>query len=53
MKQEALTSITQMYLPVIGLMIFLTIFLGVCFWVFRKDSKKVYNEAANLPFNKE
>ena len=53
MKTEALANITQLYLPVVGLAIFLTIFIGVCFWVFRKDSTKVYGSAQNLPFNKE
>ncbi len=28
-------------------------FLGVCLWVFRPNSKRLYDEAASLPFLEE
>ena len=29
------------------------VFLGIVWWTFRKGSGKIYEDAANLPFNEE
>jgi cbb3-type cytochrome oxidase subunit 3 len=50
MKQEVLSNFEWIYLSVFGLLLFLTLFLGMLAWIWRKDSKKTYEEASRLPF---
>ena len=53
MKSTAFTHFTMTYLPVLGLFLFLAIFIGVCFWVFRKNSNDFYKGLSLLPFKKD
>jgi len=53
MKSVAFTNFTMIYLPVIGLFLFLTIFIGVCIWVFRNNSNNFYKEMSMIPFRKD
>lgn len=51
MKAEVLANFQWMYLPVFALILFLALFIGVIFWILRRDSKQVYSEASQLPLN--
>ena len=53
MKSEAFKNFTMMYLPILGLFLFLTIFIGVCFWVFRNNSNNFYKKMSMIPFEKD
>ncbi len=33
----------------IGMLLFIAVFVGTLFWVFRKNSKNFYNKISNLP----
>jgi len=46
MPFEQLVSLTR----VIGLVLFLAIFLGVLAWVFRPGSRRIYEAGARIPF---
>ena len=35
---------------VIGLVLFLTLFIGMLAWVFRPGSRRVYEDGAQIPF---
>ncbi|MAF90529.1 MAG: cbb3-type cytochrome c oxidase subunit 3 [Bdellovibrionota bacterium] len=45
----ALSDYPFVDLSVIGFLIFFLIFCGMLFWIFRKGSKKFYNDMSNLP----
>jgi cbb3-type cytochrome oxidase subunit 3 len=51
MKQLVLQSWNAPYLSVVALIIFISVFIGAVFWVFRKDSKVIYDEISNLVFD--
>lgn len=53
MKQSVLAGFDWTILSNIALLIFLGLFIGIVFWVFRKDSNKIYREASSMPFLKE
>jgi hypothetical protein len=53
MKAEAFTNFTLIYLPVLGLFLFLAIFVTVCIWVFRKNSSEFYKDLSTIPFKKD
>lgn len=53
MKQEFLTSFPSPTMAMIGVFIFLVVFVGVLFWVFRKGSKKKYDKVSQLPLGKD
>lgn len=38
-------------IPVVVLLLFVTLFGSLLFMVFRKDSKKIYDEASQVPLN--
>jgi cbb3-type cytochrome oxidase subunit 3 len=46
MPFEDLVSVTR----VIGLVVFLALFVGMLVWVFRPGSRRVYEADAQLPF---
>ena len=48
---DGLKYFTDTHLTSIGLILFFTFFIAVLFWIFRKGSKKFYNQAAKIPFN--
>ncbi|MBF0491336.1 MAG: CcoQ/FixQ family Cbb3-type cytochrome c oxidase assembly chaperone [Deltaproteobacteria bacterium] len=37
------------WLPCVGMLIFLFLFLAALFWVYRKDTKDFYQKLAKLP----
>lgn len=49
MKSEGLQYFTDQYLLIIGLLIFVSLFLGFVAWVFRKDRQGLYQEVSKLP----
>ena len=53
MKQIVLAGFDWTILTNIALVLFLSLFVGMLFWVFRKDSNNIYQEAANMPLAEE
>lgn len=53
MKQTVLEGFNWIYLTNFALVLFVSLFLGMLIWIFRKESKEVYREAADMPFAKE
>ena len=53
MKQSVLAGFDWTILTNIALLIFLTLFIGIVIWVFRKDSSKIYQEASSVPLGAE
>jgi len=51
MKSEVLSNFTFTLLPIIALILFVVLFVGVVFWVYRKSSGDVYGKASDLPLN--
>ncbi len=49
MKQEGLKYFTDLHLTSIGLLIFFCFFAGVIVWVYRKQSKELYNRLEQMP----
>ena len=53
MKSQVLANFDITWLPVTALIIFLVVFFGVLLLIFRKDSKKIYNQAESLPLEND
>ena len=51
MKKEVLSQFQHTGLPIIGLLIFLIIFFSVVVWVMRKDKKKSFEKASEMPLD--
>jgi cbb3-type cytochrome oxidase subunit 3 len=52
MVRELLTRVFPFpMLTSVGMLIFLGFFVGMLIWIFRKGSRRVYDQAANLPFH--
>ncbi len=51
MHRDVLTHFPFLSLVVIGQLLFLTIFVGALFWVFRKGSKSFYDRMSSLPID--
>lgn len=49
MIRELLTNLHWSVLPVVGMMLFLSVFVGLLLWVNRKGSNSIYQELAALP----
>ncbi len=49
MIREALTHLHWSVLPVVSMFMFLSVFIGVIFWAYRKESKEVYSQMSGLP----
>lgn len=49
MKQEGLAFFTDIHLTIIGLIIFVTFFIGVLIWVNRKSAGPLYAKLAEMP----
>ena len=50
MKSEAFANFTLTYLPTIGMIIFLAVFITVCAIVFIKN-KESFDEMSKIPMN--
>ena len=53
MKQQALAYFTDIYLIAIAFFLFLSVFVGYIFWVYRKGSKKHHDYLSLLPLHEE
>ncbi len=53
MMKQALAFFPYKDLPMVGLFIFVTLFVGIVFWVNRKGSDQVYSRIENLPLDEE
>ncbi len=51
MKSQVLANWDMPWLSTFALLIFVTIFITVLFLIFRKDSKKTYQEVGNIPLS--
>lgn len=49
MNKQWLVNFNDTHLALIGLMIFFTFFIGLLFWVYRKESGKVYGQLELKP----
>lgn len=49
MKNEGLAYFSDTYLTSLGLVIFFIFFVAMIFWVYRKQSKELYNYVEQLP----
>lgn len=53
MKSTVLANFDQIWLPVTGLLIFVSIFTIMLLYVFRKGSKSAYAEIEAIPLSEE
>ncbi|GAX61834.1 cbb3-type cytochrome oxidase subunit 3 [Candidatus Scalindua japonica] len=53
MKQLALSQYNNIYLIAIALFLFLSVFIGAVFMIYRKGSKKHYDYLSQLPLREE
>jgi len=51
MKQIVLANINSPLLPMLGLALFIALFVGILLWIYRKDSNEHYKTMENLPMN--
>lgn len=51
MKSLVLSNFNQMWLPLLALMIFVSVFVIMLIHISRKSSKRLYNEAQNIPLD--
>ena len=49
MKSSVLSQFDMTYLPVIACLIFAIVFVAMLVWVFRPESKGIYQKAERLP----
>jgi len=49
MIRDALAHLHWSWLPVLSMFLFGAVFIGVLFWVFRKESAQVYDQLSRLP----
>lgn len=49
MIRETLSHLHWSVLPVVSMLMFVSVFVGVLFWVNRKESKKIYQQMENIP----
>jgi cbb3-type cytochrome oxidase subunit 3 len=49
MRSEALKFFTDTDMVLLALFLFLTCFVGVIFWIYRKSSKELYQYMGHLP----
>ncbi len=53
MIREALANLHWSYLPVVSMMMFFGVFVGVLIWVYRRESNRIYGEMGNLPLQND
>ena len=51
MIREALSHLHWSVLPVVSMLSFLAVFLGILFWSFRNGSGRIYQQAGLLPLD--
>lgn len=53
MKQQVLAYFPMKSLPLIGLILFLVLFVGILIWVYRRGSDQFYKKMGELPLKKD
>lgn len=53
MIRDTLAHLHWSVLPVVSMLMFLSVFVGVLIWVYRKESHRVYQEMGNLPLQED
>lgn len=53
MKSEAFSYFTDIHYTITALFIFLTVFIGVTLWAYRKSAKPLYEKMGELPFSED
>jgi cbb3-type cytochrome oxidase subunit 3 len=53
MKSQVLAYYNMPFLSNLGLIIFLTVFVGMLFWVFQRSRKPIYDHIAALPLQED
>lgn len=51
MKSEVMSKFTEIWLPSTALILFISIFLIMLFYVFKKTTKQKFETIENLPFD--
>jgi len=51
MKTAVLSQFDMSILPITTMILFMSLFFGVIYWLFRQESKEIYSEAKNMPLN--
>jgi cbb3-type cytochrome oxidase subunit 3 len=51
MIREALAHLHWSWLPVISMLLFSAVFVGVLLWSYRRGSAEIYKEMSQLPLN--
>ncbi len=51
MKSLGLSYFTDTNLTLLALLLFFSVFIGLTFWVFRKDQKPYFKKMSELPFD--
>ncbi len=49
MIRETLSHLHWSVLPVVSMLMFVSVFVGVLIWVNRKESKQIYQQMENIP----
>ncbi len=49
MKSEAMKLFDLPFLPMIGLLIFVFLFIGIVYWTYKASNQQKFDEAARLP----
>jgi cbb3-type cytochrome oxidase subunit 3 len=53
MIRQVLMQFDMAWLPMVGLGIFFTVFLGVLLWVFRRSARSIYAVCERMPLEKD
>lgn len=53
MKSEILSRTDLLFLPELSLLLFVLVFVGAVFWVFRPGSSAIYERRAQLPLGED
>lgn len=49
MKQDVLNGFDMPWLPITGLIIFVTCFMAYTYWTYKKENKELYEQRALIP----
>lgn len=53
MIRDFLGNLHWSMLPIVSMFLFFSVFVGAVFWVYRKDSTKIYQDLSALPLDEE
>ncbi|MBS1958558.1 MAG: cbb3-type cytochrome c oxidase subunit 3 [Bdellovibrionales bacterium] len=52
MIRDVLSQLHWSTLPIVSMLLFASVFVGAVIWVYRKNSKAIYEEASLLPLDR-